>query len=117
MKKLATETKYDRLATLLKQDQALTRGEPDDDLAGLTPATGDRLLLSDKETRPIPTVAGIEALHCFVQEHPIDADDIPEVGPGTAITEILSGRALFDAIWGRALGIRFSRSSHTFLIP
>lgn len=113
----ATDVEYDRLASLLDEVLALSRGDPDHELAGLASAMGDLLAAYDEEHRPMPPVTGSEALRYLMQEHRMSPDDLPEIGTATAIEDVLSGRARIDAQQARALGLRFALPSDLFLAP
>ena len=113
----ATDVEYDRLASLLDEVLALSRGGPDHELAGLASAMGDLLAAYDEEHRPMPHVAGTEALRYLMQEHGIGLENLAEIGPAAAVADVLSGRAWIDARQAGDLGVRFGLPPHLFLVP
>ena len=67
----------DRLAALLDEVLSLTRGDSGHELAGLALTMGDLLAAYDDEHRPMPPVAGIEALRYLMEEHGAGPEDLP----------------------------------------
>ncbi len=98
----------DRLAALLDEVLSLTRGEAGHELAGLASTMGDLLAAYDDEHRPMPPVAGIEALRYLMEEHGAGPEDSPEIGPARAVVDVLTGVARLEVPQARALGLRFA---------
>ena len=117
LKRPTTEAGYDGLAALLDEVLSMTRGDAEHELAGLASAMGDLLAAYDEERRPMPPVAGPEALRYLMEEHGIAPDGLPEIGPAAAVSSVFDGGASIDARQARDLGIRFALSAAVFLVP
>lgn len=117
LKRPATDVEYDSLASPFGEHLALSRGDPDHEIAGLASAMGDSLVAYDEEHRPMPHVTRTAACRDPMQEHRMSPGDLPEIGTATAIEDVLSGRARIDTQQARALGLRFALPSNLFLAP
>ncbi|WP_237478252.1 helix-turn-helix domain-containing protein [Lichenibacterium dinghuense] len=113
----ATEADYDRLTVLLDDVLSMIADDPEHELAGLASAMGDLLASYDEEHRPMPPVAGVDALRYLMEEHGITPDGLPEIGSAAAVSDVLDGAASIDARQARGLGNRFALAADVFLVP
>ncbi len=116
LRKPATEAEYDGLAAAIDEVLSMTDGDPEHELAGLASAMGDLLAVYDEEHRPMPPVAGAAALRYLMEEHGTSREDLPEIGPAAAVSDVLDGGASIDARQALDLGARFALPPGVFLV-
>jgi HTH-type transcriptional regulator/antitoxin HigA len=64
---------------------------------------------------PMPTVTGRAMLAHLMEEHGLTQSQVPEIGPQSLVSAILSGKRPINARMARALAIRFKVSGDAFL--
>jgi len=69
----------------------------------------------EERHHPIPESSGIEVFQFLMQEHGLHSSDLPELGPGKVVHEILSGKRELSAKEIRLLAERFHVSPAVFI--
>jgi HTH-type transcriptional regulator/antitoxin HigA len=110
-----SDADYDQLVAAL--DELLDAGADDEahPLALLAALIGNRIEAYDEERHPMPKVEGADLLRYLMDEHGLAQSDLPEVGPQSVISAILSGKRAINGRQAVALGQRFAVESGAFL--
>ncbi|MCJ2071449.1 transcriptional regulator [Methylobacterium sp. J-030] len=111
----ANGVEYDRLVQAMDQILSLVGEDEDHPLAVLASRIGDLIEAYDEAHRPMPQVTGAAALHAIMDERGLGQGDLPEVGPRSVVSEILSGKRQIDVRQARALSARFAFPAEMFL--
>ena len=69
----------------------------------------------DDKHYPMPKVAPREVLRFLMEQHGLSQSDVPEVGPQSTISQILSGKRRLNARQIAALAARFGVTADVFL--
>lgn len=110
-----TDAEYAALVEAL--DAVLDAGGADEthSLATLADRMGELIEQYEDEQDIQPCVTGIDALRFLMQEHAVKQADLPEVGPQSVISELLSGRRQLNVRQIAALAHRFGVSADVFI--
>ncbi|RVU13881.1 helix-turn-helix domain-containing protein [Methylobacterium oryzihabitans] len=111
----ATDAEYRRLVEQMDEVLALAGEDENHPLALLASRMGDLIEAYDEAHRPMPPVAGAEALRFIMQERGLGQGEVPEVGPQSVVSEILSGKRRINLRQARALSARFGFPAGVFL--
>ena len=109
------EADYDALVESLDELVTLIGDDETHPLASLASHVGDLLLAWDEAHRPLPSVAGADALRYLMQEHGLSQADLPEIGAQSVVSEILAGKRQLNVRHIRALTARFGLPADVFL--
>lgn len=63
----------------------------------------------------IPEASGTDMLDFFMEEHELNAQDLPELGPASVVNEILAGQRMFTLPEIHVLAKRFHVSPAVFI--
>ena len=112
---IGNERQYDqavkRLNKLLDEIGANERHP----LYGLLDTLGTLIHAYEEERHEIPEVQGPEMLRYFMEEHGLEASDLPELGSRGKVSEILNGRQELNLKQIRILAKRFHVSPAVFI--
>lgn len=106
---------YDRLVQAMDHILSLIDEDEDHPLAVLASRMGDLIEAYDEAHRPMPQVTGAAALRAIMDERGLGQSDLPEVGPQSVVSEILSGKRRINVRQARALSARFAFPAAIFL--
>ena len=106
---------YDRLVQAMDQILSLVGEDEDHPLAVLASRMGDLIEAYDDAHRPMPQVTGAAALRYIMDERGLGQGDLPDVGPQSVVSEILSGKRRINIRQARALSARFAFPAEMFL--
>ncbi|WP_455925181.1 helix-turn-helix domain-containing protein [Pseudomonas putida] len=113
--KPVTEQDYDALVVSLDELLCLTGADEQHPLSGLVDHLGDLIADYDRHHRPMPKASGGEVLKFLLEQHRLKQSDLPEVGPQSVISELISGKRQLNLRQVRALAARFSVSADVFI--
>ena len=110
-----SEEEYD--AAVERIDTLIDAGadQPDHPLHGLLDVLTSLLHRYDEQHHPLPEVTGVEMMRHLMKEHGLTQSDLPEVGPQSVISELLSGKRSLNLRQVTALRERFRLPADVFL--
>lgn len=114
LSKPVNEEDYDALVEALDELLAVVHDDENHPLASLASQLGDLIEAYDETRRPIPKGSGVDVLRYLMLEHGLTEADLPEVGPPSLVSEILSGQRELGIRHIRALSDRFDVPSDVF---
>ena len=109
------EAEYD--AAVERIDTLIDAGadQPDHPLHGLLDVLTALLHHYEEQHHPLPEVTGVEMMRYLMEEHGLTQSDLPEVGPQSVISELLSGKRSLNLRQVAALRERFKLPADVFL--
>ena len=84
-------------------------------LYGLLDTLGTLIHAYEEQHHDLPEATGLEMLRFFMEEHELEASELPEVGSQRAVSEVLRGKRELSASQIRALASRFHVSPAVFV--
>lgn len=98
-------------------DAAIDAGGADEKhpLARLVDYLGDLVAEYEAKDKMPPAATGADALRYLMQRDSLRQIDLPELGSQGVVSELLSGRRLFNARQAKAMAERFGVSATLFL--
>lgn len=109
------EEHYRRMVGMLEALLLETGGDERHPAMGLADIVGDLIEDYESEHHALPPATGAQALQFLMEQHGLSVCDLPEVGDGNELSEILAGRCELNIHQVRTLARRFCVSPATFI--
>lgn len=114
---IRNEAHYRRVAKFL--DELLTEvgGNEKHPMSGLLYTVGEIVREYELRTDPVPDVRGAEVVAFLMQSHKLSQSELPEIGPQSVVSDILSGERILNARMIGRLAARFKLPTDVFYGP
>ena len=111
---IRTESQYDQAVKTLHQLLEVVGSDETHPLYELLDTLGVLIHAYEESHVPVAETTGVEVLKLLMDEHQLEAADLPELGPASQVTAILAGRQPLSATQIQALARRFGVTPATF---
>ena len=108
------EAHYERLVEFSQQLAERLPDDANDPLWGLVSLIAERIAEYERRVHPWPRIAAHELLAQLMLEHDLAQKDLPEIGPQSLVSAVLSGRRKLNLRQVKALAKRFSVPMEVF---
>lgn len=108
------EAHYERLAEFSQQLAERLPDDAHDPLWGLVALIAERIAEYERRVHPWPQIAAHELLAQLMIEHGLAQKDLPEIGPQSLVSAVLSGKRKLNLRQVIALAKRFGVPMETF---
>lgn len=112
---ISGEEEYDRAIKFLNRLIDEVGTDDRHPLYGLLDALGTVIHSYEERHLSMPDCDAIEMLCHFMEEHGLEASDLPEIGSEEAVSDVISGRTELSVRQVRALADRFHVSPAVFI--
>jgi len=110
-----TDEEYDQMAVCLQALIIESENHPENSQDRVIATLTALLEAYDAEHHPIPAASGADVLRFLMEQHSLTQSQVPEVGPQSVVSEILSGKRKLNVRQITALAKRFGVGPAAFL--
>ena len=111
------EAHYERLVEFSHHLAERLPDDANDPLWALVSLIAERVGEYERKAHPLPRIAAHELLAQLMIEHQLSQKDLPEIGPQSLVSSVLSGKRKLNLRQVKALAKRFSVPMDVFADP
>lgn len=111
------EAHYERLVEFSRQLAERLPDDANDPLWALVSLIAERIAEYERKAHPWPQIAPHKLLAQLMIEHRLSQKDLPEIGPQSLVSAVLSGKRKLNLRQVKALAKRFSVPMEVFVDP